>query len=504
MRRMRATALVAAAACLSLTAGLVVPAVSRGRAGGLGTAQGAPPHGKRHASTARFQTDSQCLATPDVATPCYDPAQIQTAYDVAPLHAQGITGAGTTIAVVVPFGSPTIRSDLAHFDAKFGLMAPPTFRVVHPSGAVPRVDPRTATVAGWAEETTLDVEWAHALAPGAGILLVETPVSETEGTVGFPQIMAAERDVVDHHMATVISESFGANEQTFSSPQAVESMGATFVDAAEKGVTVVAASGDTGATDEKTPTGSAYSATPTVTWPASDPLVTSVGGTQLSLDAAGHRTAPDQAWNDTYDKSVDEQVFGTAEPEPDATGGGVSSIFGRPPYQDGVASVVGGGRGVPDISMSGACSAPVDTYQGFRGPTPPGWYHECGTSESAPLFAAVVALADQEAGHSLGLVDPAIYAMAQAGAPGIVDVTRGDNTVSFSVRGKTETVQGYSAGPGYDLVTGLGTLDAALFVPELVHEVAALGAAATDEAISDAVAAAPSPLRELSRRQLSG
>ncbi len=163
---------------------------------------------------------------------------------------------------------------------------------------------------------------------------------------------------------------------------------------------------------------------------------------------------------------------GNAGPSPLAGGGGKSIIFERPAYQDAVAKVVGAHRGVPDISMSAACSGSVDTYQSFPGQAA-GWYPTCGTSEATPLFAGVVALADQLAGHPLGVVNPALYALSAEHAPGIVDVTRGDNTVSWLQLGKLKTVTGYPALKGYDLATGVGTVNAAEFVPELVKAVGA-------------------------------
>ena len=128
--------------------------------------------------------------------------------------------------------------------------------------------------------------------------------------------------------------------------------------------------------------------------------------------------------------------------------------------------IVGGSRGVPDISMSAACNGSVNTYGTYRG-APAGWSQECGTSEATPLFAGIVALADQEAGHSLGLINPALYQLAAEGKPGIVDVTSGDNTVSFTQDGRKQTVTGFSARPGYNLATGVGTVNARYFVPEL-------------------------------------
>ena len=133
--------------------------------------------------------------------------------------------------------------------------------------------------------------------------------------------------------------------------------------------------------------------------------MTAVGGTQLHLDAAGNRTSPDTVWNDTYNVAQNELAFGDAGPNPDASNGGVSSIFARPWYQNGVARVVGNARGVPDITMSAACNGAIQDYQSYPG-SAAGWYLSCGTSEATPLFAGIVALADQVAGHPLGLINP--------------------------------------------------------------------------------------------------
>jgi subtilase family serine protease len=171
-------------------------------------------------------------------------------------------------------------------------------------------------------------------------------------------------------------------------------------------------------------------------------------------------------WNDTYNRPVNEYLFGDAGPNPLAGGGGKSIYFSRPTYQEDVSNVVGNQRGVPDISMSGACNGAVDTYDSFAG-QPAGWYPTCGTSEATPEFAGVVVLADQVAGHALGLINPMLYQLAAARARGIVDVTSGNNTVSFTQGGAVRTVPGFSARRGYDLASGLGTIDARYFVPEL-------------------------------------
>ena len=394
---------------------------------------------------------------------CYQPGQIRVAYSLPALYRRKITGKGATIAIVDPFGSPTIRNDLAVFDKQFGYPAPPSFKIIAPAGKIPAYNANDPAMIGDAGETTLDVEYAHALAPGASILLVETPVDETEGTTGFPQIVAAEKYVIDHGLADVISQTASATEETFTSYRQLEPLRAAYLDAYAHHVTVLDDSGDAGATGP-TPNGSYYTS-PVTQWPASDPLVTAVGGTQLKLSGGKYTSV---AWNDTYNTAVNQYFGGDTGPNPAASGGGKSEFFARPQYQDGVKSVVGAQRGVPDISMSGACNGAVEGYHTFGG-LPPGWSLACGTSEATPEFSAIVALADQVAGHRLGLLNPRLYALSAANAPGIVDVTSGNNTVSFrqGAADKLYTVRGYPARKGYDLVTGVGTVNALYLVYEL-------------------------------------
>ena len=314
----------------------------------------------------------------------------------------------------------------------------------------------------WAGETTLDVEYAHALAPGASILLVETPTSENEGTSGFPQIVTAEEYVVNHGLGAVISQSFSATEETFAGYAQIEPLRAAYLDADRHHVTVLAASGDQGATDY-TANGSDFYTRRVTSWPDSDPLVTGVGGTQLTESGASYASV---AWNDTYDQGSDEYWGGSTDPDPLASGGGTSEYFARPSYQNGVEAVTGARRGVPDIAMSAACDGAVNVYSSFAN-GPAGWSLTCGTSEATPEFAAIVALADQVAGHPLGLLNPTLYALLAEHAPGLVDVTAGNNTVSFHQGAKASTVAGYQAVKGYNLVTGVGTVNASKFVYEL-------------------------------------
>lgn len=458
---------------------------------------------------------------------CYAPNQLAMAYGTGQLDEEGIDGAGQTIVVVEPLGSPTIGSDLSTFDQAFGIPNPPSFQVITPVGTPPAYDAASTTDQSWAEETSLDVEWAHAMAPGARILLVETPVAETEGLAGFPQILAAEDYVIDNHLGDVISQSFESTEETFPSAEVLRLLSGTYLNAYLHGITVVSASGDNGVAGYSNPQTTTFYPARVVQWPASDPLVTAVGGTTVSLDAAGNRLAPDVAWNDTYNATVLRDFANSAPPQPFASGGGVSAVFARPGYQRREAGLTGPHRGVPDVSMNAGCTGPVDIYSGAVG----GWFITCGTSEAAPLFAGVVAMADQLAGHSLGLVNPALYRLGAEHAPGIVPVTSGNNTVSFpltetagtltstsgtlsansgtvmdaaaassaysralgpgnfswpgsptpwrhwgmltsnavTVTGNAVTIQGYAANGGYSLVTGLGTVDAAQLVPELAR-----------------------------------
>jgi subtilase family serine protease len=455
---------VAGSAAFALVSGLLAAAPAATVAASVGVQ---PATVVKHLAS-KTQPPSQADCVAQFTVPCYDPAQFQTAYNEQPLFDRGITGRGQTIVIVDSYGSPTIRSDLATFDAEFGLPAPPSLRIIQPAGAVPPYDSSNSDMVSWAGETTLDVEWSHSIAPGAKILLVETPVAETEGVAGLPQIVEAENYVIDHHLGQVISQSFGATEQTFPSAQSVYRLRSAYINAYWHHVTVLAATGDAGATDYSNAAGTLYFTHRAIDWPSSDPLVTAVGGTQLQLNTAGQRTAPDQVWNDTYNTALQQVFFGDSGPNPLATGGGKSVFFARPWYQNGVGYVTGRHRGVPDVAMSGACSGLVDTYQSFGG-EPAGWYVDCGTSEASPLFAGIVALADQVAHHSLGLINPALYLLSARHAPGLVDVTTGNNTVGFTQHGKSYTVRGFSARPGYDLASGVGTVNAALFVPELAR-----------------------------------
>jgi subtilase family serine protease len=392
-------------------------------------------------------TPDQCLTA--IGGRCLTPALLRQAYDLDGLYGQGLTGAGVTIGIVDSFGSPTLAHDLAVYDAQYRLPAV-DLQVISPVGTPPAFDSGDSDMVGWAAETTLDVEVAHSVAPGAKIVVIETPTSETEGLQGFPEILKAESYVLDHHLVDLISQSFAATEATFTGPDEIRALSAeVYPRARSLGVTVLSSSGDNGPTDVHLDQHTLYDHR-VVDWPASDPLVTSVGGTRLDLGANGRREQPDAAWGG----------------DGGAGGGGTSAVFARPSYQDSVSSVVGAHRGIPDISLDASTASGVITYGSYDGD---GWSVGGGTSQAAPIFAGIVALADQKAHARVGFLNDVLYGpLATSPTGGIVDVTRGSNDM-----GTGTSVPGYAAAPGYDLATGLGTVDGGMFVPALVSATSA-------------------------------
>jgi subtilase family serine protease len=381
---------------------------------------------------------TQCQAQFGIS--CYTPTQYRTAYDLNPLYRAGITGKGRTIVIVDSYGSPTIQHDLDTYSKQFGMKS--SHVDVMKWGKVPTFDPNDSVQRDWAGETTLDVEMAHAVAPDAHILLVETGVAETEGVTGLPEMMSAEKFLIDHNVGDVITQSFGATENTFpgfdkGNFSSIQNLRYAFKDAEKHNVTVLASSGDDGATGDMADGVTEYPMQVN-SWPSADPLVTSIGGTQLHLDDQGNRTAPESTYNDNG-----------------AGGGGRSNVFARPSYQNGVKNIVGNRRGTPDISMSAAVDGGAWVYSSYA-PIDTGWGVSGGTSEASPLFSGIVALADQVAGHRIGDIHKALY----KSLPGTVDVKDGTNN---TVAGVT----GFTAAKGYDMATGVGTVDAARFVPAL-------------------------------------
>jgi len=437
-------------------------------------------------------SEAQCES---VGRRCFTPQAIQSAYNVGPLYAAGVDGRGMSIAIVDSFGSDTIAHDLHVFDQAFGLQpmcgeegvtcaaGMPTFSQLHVQGAVPTnsipgknsTDLQTHSL--WALEVSLDVETAHALAPRANILLVTTPTAETLGVPGFPDMMNAEQYVVDHHLANVISQSFGSAEDAFGSFQSLLNLRHAFVSAAANGVTVLASSGDNGTANVRLQPIKVQPVIPfpTVGWPASDPLVTGVGGTYLC-------TNPTAGTNDPRTLYAGPPAKCLANPTQTEvgwtfSGGGFSHVFGKPAYQNSLpagSTAIGAMRGVPDIALQASAgsgdliyiSLPPDGLSGLfcgNAPCSTGWYDIGGTSLSCPQWAALVAMADQMKGSGLGLMNPELYAVANGPnyANDFFDVTTGNNTADPSV-------PGYPATTGWDPITGLGTPNAANLIPALV------------------------------------
>ena len=368
---------------------------------------------------------------------CFGPSDLRRAYDVDPLLRSGITGQGRTIAIIVSFGSPTIRADLHAFDHAFSLPDPP-LEIRAPLGT------RHPLRTGWEGETTLDVEWTHVMAPGARILLLTSPVDETEGVQGLPEFLALERYAVQHG-ADVISQSWGATEDTLLDPRGralVAAFHALYAATAGRGVTVVAASGDDGAAGQDLSIKHLYPYR-VVQWPASDPQVLAVGGTQLTLTPAGQ---DEIAWS--------------------GSGGGMSKLFAEPTYQRALPPdtqrLLQGRRGLPDVALDAAKQSPVIVY--WRGR----WRLASGTSAAAPQWAGLVALADSAAGHDLGDIHSALYRLARSSRyqADLNDITVGSIDDPPAMRGSQAALH---AGPGWDPATGLGTPRAASLVPDLIR-----------------------------------
>jgi subtilase family serine protease len=381
-------------------------------------------------------TDASCRARPVRPHPCYSPQEIRQSYGVDQLIDRGDQGKGQTIVIVDSFGSPTIASDLQTFDAGYGLPDPPSFRILSPLGTVPYDPTAIPDQVGWAEETTLDVEWAHAMAPKANIDLLTSPVDETEGTVGMPQFDQLINYALDHHLGNVISESWGATENGLFNPpgeQVISEFNSSYARAAAMGVTAIASTGDAGTANLENDLSTIYPF-PTVNFPASSPFVAAIGGTSLFADTSGDYES-ETVWNQ-----------GNA-----ATGGGISQQFREPIYQAflprAVRKELGGARGIPDVSWNADPNTPIEIYLSIPGLTP-GYYGIGGTSEGSPSWAGVVADLDQLAGHGLGLLDPYVYALGASGRD-FHDVTVGNNSI--------EGIPGYSAAPGWDLATGWGS-----------------------------------------------
>jgi subtilase family serine protease len=340
----------------------------------------------------------------------YTPAHIRQAYGFNQISFNNGTvpgdGSGQTIAIVVAYKDANIGSDLHTFDTTYGLPDPVlTIAPQSISGKPPVVD----STGRWELETALDVEWAHAIAPGANILLVEANTDSEANLFSAVQYAAHQPGV------SVVSMSFGLPEAP-----ADPSFDPVFTTpAGHTGITFVAASGDQGQ----------------LTYPASSPNVLAVGGTSLTLDSSGNYVS-ETAWSNSSGVSVNE---------------------GEPAYQMAVQST--GKRSTPDVAYNAAPVSGYRVYDSFDSQNP--WQLVNGTSAGAPQWAALIAIADQgRALQGLGTLDgasqtlPMLYAMPSTA---FHDITAGSNA-------------GYVAGPGYDMVTGLGSPYADRVVASLAQE----------------------------------
>lgn len=428
---------------------------------------GSPSHPATKAKTgpALSAAGSSCLAPP--ASSCYAPHQFRVAYGIQSLLDSGTDGRGETVTVLGPpqqpnqggAGAPTatavpstgvpagatpgttdIRQDLAAFDRMFQL----------PAARIQAVSTLAGAASAWqaSAQEVQDVEVVHAVAPDATVRVVPLPadVLDSAATATADLIAGVRLAVSDTDVAAI---GWSLGEHFFSRAQVAE-MHAILRRAAKHHVTVVGASGDNGAVSET------YGGPPVkeVSLPASDPLVLAAGGTKLTANPSTGSYVSETTWNG---------AVGSASVSPGASGGGFSHLYSRPAYQDGVHGIATM-RGVPDVA--GAASdqggLPIVMASGSQSSVNTA---APGTSAAAALWAGLVAMADQQAGHSLGLVNPAIYRIARRSRyhQAFHDITTGSNLTL----GPVDDV--YHAGPGWDPVTGWGSPDAQVLIPLLAR-----------------------------------
>jgi subtilase family serine protease len=292
-----------------------------------------------------------------INAPCYSPEQIERAFGLTSLYKQGYTGRGQTIVIIGAGNTPNIEHDLKAFDKAWGLPDPPSLKIMQPYGPPTPYNCGSVgeSVDGLQLEDTLDVEWSHAIAPGANIILIVGPNKEmtylpapkNSLLCGLHDVEQPVQYALNHHLGNIITTSFGLGELGTDTDTAVDkaneqkeySAGDSIIKSAvSQGVTVVDASGDNGATNPSDYVTNTYWPTPNVSWPASDPYVLGVGGTSLTISDARGDYGSEVAWNTTYGTS----------------GGGVSVLYKEPGYQQKYVanqSMLQGRRGVPDVAF---------------------------------------------------------------------------------------------------------------------------------------------------------
>ncbi|MFI5336137.1 MAG: protease pro-enzyme activation domain-containing protein [Opitutales bacterium] len=403
------------------TSAITAPSLPSDLAGVVLGVHGLQPHLRPR----RLVTESGVFGVNAVSSGAFTPGQIATAYDAAGLN---LTGSGQTIAIyALAFPS---ASDLTSFWQQTGVAQ--TVANVQNVGVAggPASSPSTGNL----QEATLDVEWAGALAPGATIRVYAANENDPAGNDEILQQIHADLSThpTMHQLCICIG---GSEDQIDLDYLIIEAQ--YMANLASAGVTVLSASGDTGASDGTTGN------TPSVTYPTSDPSVTGVGGTTLTLNASG-TVASETAWSSYTVKN------GTT---PGATGGGVSTVFSRPAWQTWqTATGVPAGntmRCVPDVAaVADPQTGALVIYNGSQ-------MVFGGTSLSAPIWTAFCALLNQSrqsTGQSpLGLLNPKIYPLL--GSTSFRAITAGNNNYPATAN------NGYPAGPGYNLCTGIGVPD---------------------------------------------
>lgn len=401
-------------------------------------------HQNSLAQAARGTTENVPCPLISGGSRCYTPQQIRVAYDIQPLLEKGITGRGQTIVIISNGSGTHLASDLRLYDRLYGL-PDPTLQVLTPFGSPPLSTEDNGV--------SFDMEVAHSIAPAAAlvVVLVDMNAAQTFNDQ-FALLVHAITYAVDHNLGDVISISTGFGEGCLSS-SAIQLEHQAFQEARARHITILAEAGNDGNV-VVTCQGAQILPVKGVNLPAADPLVTSIGGTSLDAIEQGLYIG-ESAWGQT-------SFINHGVPTQNATGGGFSSIFPRPSYQDGVPGI-SAFRGVPDVAFDADPRTGLPYVVNQQVLT---------DGSSAPPWAGIVALADQYAGHHLGFLNAALYRIAQDAslyAQAFHDITTGNNSLTISGNGQTLVFPGYSAAPGWDAVSGWGTPRVAQLLPLLVR-----------------------------------